>query len=387
MKGSRPDASYMPQLDSLRAVAVLAVMINHWLPDFLGFHPWGDLGVRCFFVLSGFLITGILLRARSEIDGGRSTRWRQFRQFYVRRCLRIFPIYYLTLVVAVIVGVQVARDSFSWHFFYASNFYFAQRNDWNGSVSHLWSLSVEEQFYLLWPALVFLAPRKALPALFAAGIVAAAAARLGMAAWLGPQNVSVHVLLPCCLDQLMTGALLALLISPEGAKWASNTTLRKFWPAIPLLMAVELCAENAFADSGGAGASWTLAVLGPTVQALFFAALVGACARGVPGVTGRIVGNPALRYLGRISYGLYLYHLFVEYAVKHLEPYLARHGFRMPDERAARFFILFVITLAVASLSARFVERYFNNLKRFFPSEEPAPAPPQPIRVGPVSDR
>jgi peptidoglycan/LPS O-acetylase OafA/YrhL len=164
------DRKYMPQLDAIRAAAIFLVMIQHWAPTLTQIAPWGGIGVRCFFVLSGFLITGILLRARDLIDAARTTRGFQVRQFYIRRSLRIFPIYYLTLIVACALGLQVVRDTFWWHAGYLSNFYIASTGIWHGYISHLWSLSVEEQFYLIWPALILAAPRRWIPWCFALGI-------------------------------------------------------------------------------------------------------------------------------------------------------------------------------------------------------------------------
>ena len=127
---------YMPQLDALRAIAVGAVILHHFLPlgrfipyDFVTF---GDLGVRLFFVLSGFLITGILLKCKSKVDLGDESPSFELRQFYVRRFLRIFPVYYLTLAIVAILNVPTVRTTFFWHLSYLSNVYFALRGGFDG---------------------------------------------------------------------------------------------------------------------------------------------------------------------------------------------------------------------------------------------------------------
>jgi peptidoglycan/LPS O-acetylase OafA/YrhL len=135
----------MPQLDSLRAIAVIGVMVHHFWPNgevLLGLTT-GFLGVQLFFVLSGFLITGILLRARDVVAAGLQSTTSAIRQFYIRRLLRIFPLFYRMLAVAWIVGLPEVRDSLPWHLTYATNVYFVHIEDWHGSVSHLWSLAVE----------------------------------------------------------------------------------------------------------------------------------------------------------------------------------------------------------------------------------------------------
>src|SRR5208337_4189358 len=147
-------------LDGIRALAVIAVMIQHFDPGTVRWIKLGHVGVRVFFVLSGFLITGILLQARqsAEIDG--LSKWRVLRNFYARRFLRIFPIYYLVILVTWVAGIAEMRESVGWNLSYLSNFYFYQRGTGNYSVTHLWSLAVEEQFYLLWPLLILFLPRK-----------------------------------------------------------------------------------------------------------------------------------------------------------------------------------------------------------------------------------
>ena len=116
------------------------------------------LGVWLFFVLSGFLITGILLRSRDQVDyGGYQGRF-VLRQFYARRILRIFPLYYSVLLLAATIDLGDVRDTIFWHLAYLSNYLFATQQYWGAVTAHFWSLSVEEQFYILWPALDLVRP-------------------------------------------------------------------------------------------------------------------------------------------------------------------------------------------------------------------------------------
>ena len=155
----------MPQLDTLRFFAILGVMVSHnWVPDsppwiFAGV-DWGSLGVRLFFVLSGFLITGILIRGRELGERHPERRFVFMRQFYVRRFLRIFPIYYLVVMAAVVVDFEASRQIWPWLFTYTSNIYSWHTLSWPGHLGHLWTLAVEEQFYLFWPVLMLFLPRR-----------------------------------------------------------------------------------------------------------------------------------------------------------------------------------------------------------------------------------
>lgn len=156
--------TYMPQLDGLRAVAVGAVLVHHLLnksllPAPLAHIPWGFAGVRLFFVLSGFLITGILLRARIDADrAGTSPLW-VIRQFYARRFLRIFPLYYFVIFAGAIINLPPIREEFWWLVSYLFNFRIASLGWFPENVAHFWILAVEEQFYLFWPLLMLFAPR------------------------------------------------------------------------------------------------------------------------------------------------------------------------------------------------------------------------------------
>lgn len=145
----------------------MLVMISHWVPPnyFINKIPNGGLGVDIFFVLSGFLITWILLGNRKKAELENSGKGSVIRTFYFRRTIRIFPIYYL--VVLALIVLQKYTDSsigssYGYYLTYTTNFYMFSLGKWEGIgiVSHLWSLAVEEQFYLLWPALMLFVPRK-----------------------------------------------------------------------------------------------------------------------------------------------------------------------------------------------------------------------------------
>ncbi len=220
MNSTRP-VGYLPQLDGLRTVAVGLVLVWHWLPGYA--LPWldGEFGVRLFFVMSGLLITGILLDARTKSEQGIGTRFGVLHAFYIRRALRIFPVYYATLFVTYALGFDSVCDGLAWHLTYTSNMLFALKGEWSGYALHLWALSVEEQFYLVWPWAVLFAPRRYLIgcAVGAIGIGVASKSLLLAAG----QPVAANVLTVSALDTLGIGAFFAIMMRPEywpeGRPW------------------------------------------------------------------------------------------------------------------------------------------------------------------------
>ncbi len=207
---------YMKQLDGLRAMAVLAVLWTHYLPEefwLFGIY-WGGYGVRLFFVLSGFLITGILLKSRQYIIQGKQCSLFAIRQFYIRRFLRIFPLYYAILALAVLIAMPQVKEAIVWHISYLSNVYFALQGRFYGSAGHLWSLAVEEQFYLLWPWVILFLPRRWLLPTIIIFIGIAPLFRFTSTV-VGVNLVAIWVLTPGACDALCLGALLAYLNSHE----------------------------------------------------------------------------------------------------------------------------------------------------------------------------
>ena len=202
IKTPNSSAHYMPQLDGLRAFAVGAVLIRHFFyPERIGGVDFALLAVWLFFVLSGFLITGILLRSRDQVEYHGHQRYLELRQFYIRRFLRIFPLYYLVLSIAALLDLSDVRDTIFWHLAYASNYLFAIQGQYGSVTGHLWSLAVEEQFYLLWPALILFAPRRFLLKVIITAIAVGPTFRL-FGHFLDFNWVTRYAVSPACLDSL-----------------------------------------------------------------------------------------------------------------------------------------------------------------------------------------
>jgi peptidoglycan/LPS O-acetylase OafA/YrhL len=254
-----------------------------------------------------------------------------------RRALRLYPILLLALLVGGILRIEPVRETFLWHVTYLTNVYIVKLGSWPGSVSHLWSLAVEEQFYLFWPLVIFFLPRRMLPAIL---IILIASALIFRLAWraAGLGDLGAWVLLPGSLDALAMGALLALL--KEGAR-----------RPIDLIGLVGLCLWLAATQSRFGG--WWIVLDGEiaaTAGAMAFVWVIARASEGFDGIAGKILGSRALQYIGAVSYGIYVLHNFVPL-------YLLRLGVR-PYLRSWQFTLLCVATtILLASFSRHFFER------------------------------
>ena len=159
---------YFKQIDSFRFFAVLLVLISHWLHEvpYVEILRFGAFGVEFFFVLSGFLISLQLYRYKDLIDQKKEKIGNALYVFYIRRIIRILPLYYFVVLIATLLHKGEIRDAFLWNLSCVSNFYFIKIKYWTSTFSHFWSLSVEEHFYLFWPLLVFIFKRRFLPIAF-----------------------------------------------------------------------------------------------------------------------------------------------------------------------------------------------------------------------------
>lgn len=277
--------------DGLRALAVVGVFLDHRSP--LSATHIGQAGVDVFFGLSGFLIVGLLHAARLKTEASQSTSAHELWRFMRHRFGRIFPIYYLALAVLAglaIVGIHVSGWDWSalpWLVFYRANTWIGHLGVWPGSMSHLWSLSIEEWFY------IFAAPAFLLTPARRHVILCATVVMVGMAwhAWL---VVSHAPTIGVGTDSLVNYGFLALggLLRLARPKWAAPI----LWPLVAVLCAVALIPETL------GGAAWLFVV--PPIGGL----LVLAVAERQESPLIKALEFAPLVYLGRISYGFYLYH-------------------------------------------------------------------------------
>ncbi len=355
----------MPQLDGLRAFAVGAVLIHHFFqPPRVGGVDFALLGVWLFFVLSGFLITGILLRSRDQIDYSGYQVGFVLRQFYIRRFLRIFPLYYLVLSVAAMLDLGDVRDTIFWHLAYISNYLFAARQHWGSVTAHFWSLSVEEQFYILWPAVILFAPRRLLLKIIitaiAIGPIFRAVAHFLDFNWIARLTISL-----ASLDALGLGALLAYCSHHVGEKPTLIKHLKQCicWLGVPGLTLL-LCLhklETYKLVSHVTQNSWFIE---PILWALLFVWVINRASSGFTGIGAKILELKPLVYTGKISYGIYVYHPFIYFLVPILFSQMDIDFFRLPRE--IQFGLLVGITVGMAAISWHFFESPINSFRNHF---------------------
>ena len=359
MTKQQQNPAHLPQLDGLRALALAFVFFWHFykieaLPGKWATIPYGEIGVRLFFVLSGFLITGILLRVRTAGKNNFKEKIHLIRQFYMRRFLRIFPLYYLVILGALLIFPQVTRGILVWLLTYTTNFLLVLRGeDAAGWFAHFWSLAIEEQFYLFWPWIMVFAPTEGLLPIILAMVGTGPLYRWYVASHhFSPE--AVLLLTPTTFDALGLGALLAWL---WHHKLYGPKTEQRIFPAVVGLSMLGLV----FLAVMGRGVLfdvWFYFFVG-----LISFCLVGRAANGYPDKLGQLMASNPPTYIGKISYGLYVYHMFF---VPLLIVVFNKVGW-WAYIRGLRFLAIgSLASLAVASLSWFAIERPINKLKSRF---------------------
>jgi peptidoglycan/LPS O-acetylase OafA/YrhL len=379
----------IPTLDGLRGLAILMVMLFHMtlltsttLLDrvWINIAGYGWVGVDLFFVLSGFLITGLLLDAK----GGAA----YFRNFYARRILRIFPLYYFVVVLSLVILPHIHNaksEKFGaikgdewWYWVYLSNYIIGYRHAFrHGILDVSWTLAIEEQFYLLWPAVVFLFDRKTILKLCAALIAVAIITRSTMNFY-GLSPITILTFTPCRMDALLMGAVVALLIRAPGGidrlfRWARFLAL-----ALGIIMLVYLIWQGPSWDDGRFGQC-----LGYTCNAILFASCLLLSLRlKSHKLPSRFLNHPILIQLGRYSYALYLFHFPIRAVIRDTlygpTKFATFLGSQMPGQ-ILFYAIAMSISFCAAWISWHAFEMHFLKLKRLFPMPE------KPLHQAPVT--
>jgi peptidoglycan/LPS O-acetylase OafA/YrhL len=364
-----------PALDGIRALAVLLVFADHYGGGSHGgrilnlinvVRQRGWVGVDLFFVLSGFLITGILYDTRTDSQ--------YFKRFFARRSLRIFPVFY---IVAIVLLLLTPIFKYQWHWLqltfliYMGNFFgnynFSLYEVLSGNhkaaqatISHFWSLCVEEQFYLMWPLAVwFIRDRVRLLWSAAGTSLLALALRLAMLAHFSAWVSETWIVrtLPFRMDSLLVGAILALVLrGPNADEWQRSSKW-VFLTASAGVLAI-------FRFSPNYDSPWLLSI-GLTLTALASVGLIGCTLRPTSAAFQLFYWKP-LRILGKYSYGFYIYHLVFRWAWIAL---LTFCGARLHSIALAGIVALscnLVVTFLVAKFSYDWIEVRFLRYKRHF---------------------
>lgn len=353
---------YILPLDGLRGIAVLLVIVYHWLPNRpLGFLPIGSIGVDIFFVLSGFLITGILIQERAKQNG----RLEKVKNFIIRRSLRIFPLYYGVLIVLTLLHSILPNPVRSyWPFFfsYLQNFLFIKLDSFiGGKVGHLWTLAVEEQFYLLWPWLVLFVGQRFLPLLLWLGIWIGVLCSFLFPNYFffGNSLISVHPL--TCIQAFCIGGYLSYLMYFS----IFTASLEKIIKYLAILSLFSYFALKAFYP-------YILGFDRTLISVFIFWVIYRLSINKYDGVRW-LFDNAALIFVGKISYGIYIFHQFAPVSLNATLQFLSK---RFPEVEFLRinkvdhpllfYFLSFSALITLSYLSFRYYERPFLLIKRKF---------------------
>jgi peptidoglycan/LPS O-acetylase OafA/YrhL len=378
--------TFFPALDGLRAVAFLLVFLEH-----TAHLPWGWSGVNVFFVLSGFLITGILWDTRDQPH--------RTRNFYVRRTLRIFPLYYgiflALLVTTPLMHWQWSPAWIAWPL-YAGNFLrFVGHGGLTSArqivadaqlhspihgiilyMGHFWSLCVEEQFYLFWPWIVFwAAARRRLVLLSTLAVFLTPAIRLIVhhyaPGWMLSEEL-LYRLLPFQLDSLLLGALLSLLWRGGRRDLLQRVSAIVALIITPLIVAYFIWQAHVYVNLRWGyvypawAHTWGLSLIN------VYAASLMICALRPGSIVYRVLHLRPLRQLGRISYGAYVYHSILHGIIEKYVYYVGdSSAFILKHHGIIALVLAFIATVVISWLSYKYFETPFLNLK-----ERWAPANP-----------
>lgn len=369
------DAGHIGVLDGIRGLAILMVMFNHYAlntrlstPIDKAFYytaKLGWMGVDLFFVLSGFLITGILLNAKRKPH--------YFRNFYMRRTVRIFPLYYAFLAVVFLIIPRITGyrspelqhvdpyQTFYWT--YLTNWFFAYKNE-IPAFSHLWSLAIEEQFYLLWPAVVLVLSERSLKRCALTCIAAALAFRL-VCAWQHSGSIIPYVLTPMRMDTLAAGAYLVLRVrEPDGLARIQPLARYAALSSIGVMAGIMIYQK-------GYGHTPLVTTAGFSCNAILACSVIAmSLAPADHPFLNRAFSTRTLQFFGKYSYCLYMVHMLVEETLAKrvnantLAPEV--WGSALPG-RLVFAGMCIGASVAIALVSWHAYEKQWLKLKRFFP--------------------
>ena len=366
MNQSPSERAYYPALDVLRGIAILLVFFYHNF-HFIKVFEFGWVGVDLFFVLSGFLITDLLLNSQNKKN--------YFRNFYIRRFLRIFPLYYLTLIIFF---------SFAPYFFSQQNIgeyhYYSQNQIWFWSflqnwffvdkglssspfLSHFWSLAVEEQFYLFWPLVLFLVKDLRKARILTISLILIV---LVMRVYIWIQYPGDMVKYYCNtltrIDSVLMGCLLSIYIK-SGREFSGRTV------KIVLGFCLLYFAMSFGVMKNVKNTNPFFSTIGYTVVSVFFATVIYVFIKGNRQGLQWLQQSYALKYIGKISYGIYVFHIpvYLILSSAFMDVFRQDLGLSYLNALLLIAIISLFLTILASAVSFHFLEKPILSLKKHFP--------------------
>jgi peptidoglycan/LPS O-acetylase OafA/YrhL len=384
---TKQETDHIPALDGVRGVAILLVLLVHFIPPvamqwrvaewFMKiFSTGGWVGVDLFFVLSGFLITSILLRTKHTPS--------YFTNFYMRRTLRIVPIYFLVLfIIFAVLPIFVSTPSFTilqrnqlYFWLYAANIgFFTVGPEAMGSdvadPAVYWSLAVEEHFYLVWPAVIFFCRTRTV-IIFCLSIIGATFLIRCAGAAISDNSMFFY-LTPCRMDGLAAGALVAAILHQRGI-----AALRKWiWLGATIAASTTVTLLAFFLHMKGLWAGhWFMRTVGLSLLAGLFASILLIAVTQPSGTLSKLLASRPLRFFGKHSYGMYVIHGLILPALLILIPastWMSAFGEQVMIGALTLTFTKIAICVVFAVISFQFYEAPFLGLKRFFEADKTLP--------------
>lgn len=349
--------AYIRGLDGLRAFAIIFVVIHHshFLTDHGSLYQLSEMlgnGVDLFFIVSGFLITNILLNAKGEKHF--------FKNFYLRRILRIVPLYYFILSLNFFIiplinhpSLDKLKNAAAWpYWLFLSNYYIAAKGKFeNGLIDLSWSLSVEEQFYIFWSTAVYLLGRKQLKKLSLAILIFCPILRF-ILLHQGVNNVAIHVMSITRMDTLMMGALLALILK--------DSIIRSRMYLLTLITSL-----GSFILLTNSSMTYTT-IANYTLIGIAYASVLGLALNGHSLIL-KVLEYKPFALIGLYSYGIYLFHNPIQKALREpISNFLQKYSFEPIWGQLLFYFIVLIISVALSSLSFNFYESKWLKLKTRF---------------------
>jgi peptidoglycan/LPS O-acetylase OafA/YrhL len=357
---------YYKTLDSIRAFAVFLVILSHWLSfNILKVFHLGYVGVDIFFVLSGFLITYNLLKEKTESTSHLSTKFIHLKNFIVRRSLRIFPVYYLLIIILTVFGKYTytsIENNLFYYLTYTSNILFFNTQKWDGMLSHLWSLAIEEQFYLIWPWLIIFIPEKHIFKVIIISLLVGILSNFVLKN-IFPDKDMIDLLTPTCFDAFSLGGIWAYIKVYKATK---IDKLKSVFVKIGIFCFFFFIFKEIF----------HIHPIIPNrtfISIIALALIIFAIEYQDTFIHKTILENTFLIFIGKISYGVYLFHSIIPWVWNLSFVYLSNHSLflaNLPTSNVEIKILFFcfkiMLLLGFCWFSFRFFENPINKLKHRF---------------------